>query len=217
MKTLILMLALAAASSAGEYAVLTTGYRLHVDRHENEGENVKLYQRDGGYTQLSASLVMRFEQELQDLTPVAAPVAAPAEPPIPAVVKKDPRELVEAAARKNGLPPHFVHSVVAAESGYKPDALSPKGAIGLMQLMPATAQTYNVDPHDPGQNVEAGAAYLRDLLVKYNGDARLALAAYNAGPGAVDKYKGVPPYAETQTYIERVLQKYKKADPQASR
>jgi soluble lytic murein transglycosylase-like protein len=217
MKTLFLMMALAAASSAGEYAVLTTGYRLHVDHHENEGENVKLYQRDGGYTQLSASLVMRYEQELEDLKAVPAPVGTPAGPELPAAAKKDPRELVDAAAKKNGLPPHFVHSVVAAESAYKPDARSPKGAIGLMQLMPATARTYNVDPNDPSQNVEAGAAYLRDLLVKYNGDARLALAAYNAGPGAVDRYKGVPPYAETQTYIERVLQKYRKADPQAGR
>jgi len=80
-----------------------------------------------------------------------------------------------------------------------------------MQLMPATAKAYGADPHDPSQNVEAGAAYLRELLIKYDGDARRALAAYNAGPGAVDKYNGVPPYAETQTYIERVLRGYKKA------
>jgi soluble lytic murein transglycosylase-like protein len=78
-------------------------------------------------------------------------------------------------------------------------------------LMPATAQAYGADPHDPAQNVEAGAAYLRELLIKYDGDPRRALAAYNAGPGAVDKYNGVPPYAETQTYIERVLRKYKKS------
>jgi soluble lytic murein transglycosylase-like protein len=90
-----------------------------------------------------------------------------------------------------------VHSVVSAESAYKTDAVSPKGAIGLMQLMPATAQSYGANPYDPSQNVEAGAAYLRELLIKYNGDARLALAAYNAGPGAVSKYNGVPPYAET--------------------
>jgi len=82
-----------------------------------------------------------------------------------------------------------------------------------MQLMPATAQAYGADAHDPAQNVEAGAAYLRDLLVKYNGDPRLALAAYNAGPGAVERYNGVPPYAETQTYIERVLRKYKQGTP----
>src|SRR5882724_3869118 len=208
MKTLILMLALAAQSVGGEFAMLATGFRLHADRHEFDGATVKLYQKDGGFTQLDAGLVTGFETEVE--VAVAAPAPAPVAPPV-VVAPKAPRELVEAAARKNGLPPNFVHSVVSAESGYKTDALSPKGAIGLMQLMPATAQTYGVNPHDPSQNVEAGAAYLRDLLIKYNGDARLALAAYNAGPGAVSKYNGVPPYAETQTYIERVLQKYKKA------
>ena len=210
MKTLILVLALSAQSFAGEFAVLSTGFRLHADHHELDGSTVKLYQKDGGVTQLDASLVTAYEKE------VDAPVAAAPVVPVPAktavAAKMAPRELVEAAARKNGLPPNFVHSVVAAESGYRPDALSPKGAIGLMQLMPATAQTYGADPHDPSQNVEAGAAYLRDLLIKYNGDARLALAAYNAGPGAVSKYNGVPPYAETQTYIERVLRRYKKSD-----
>ncbi|MGH9658710.1 MAG: lytic transglycosylase domain-containing protein, partial [Bryobacteraceae bacterium] len=80
-----------------------------------------------------------------------------------------------------------------------------------MQLMPATAKHYGVDPRDPAQNIEAGAAHLRELLLKYDGDAQRALAAYNAGPGAVHKYNGVPPYAETQTYVNRVLNKYKKA------
>jgi soluble lytic murein transglycosylase-like protein len=203
------MMALAAQSFAGEFAVLATGYRLHADRHEFEGATVKLYQKDGGFTQLDAGLVTGFETEVE--VALAAPVPSPAAPPV-VVAPKAPRELVEAAARKNGLPPNFVHSVVSAESGYKTDALSPKGAIGLMQLMPATARSYNADPHDPSQNVEAGTAYLRELLLKYNGDTRLALAAYNAGPGAVSKYNGVPPYAETQTYIERVLRKYKRSE-----
>jgi soluble lytic murein transglycosylase-like protein len=198
------MAALAAQCFAGEFAVLSTGYRLHADRHEFEGATVKLYQKDGGFTQLDASLVTGFEREVEMAVAAVAPAPAPVAPTV-VVAPKGPRELVEAAARKNGLPPNFVHSVVSAESGYKTDAVSPKGAIGLMQLMPATAQTYGANPHDPSQNVEAGTAYLRELLLKYNGDTRLALAAYNAGPGAVSKYNGVPPYAETQTYIERVL------------
>src|SRR5438876_369782 len=208
MKALILMLALAAQSAGGEFAVLARGFRLHADRHEFDGATVKLFQKDGGFTQLDSSLVSGFETEVE----VAAetPAVAPVPPPAVAAAKA-PRDLVDAAARKNGLPPNFVHSVVSAESGYKADVVSPKGAIGLMQLMPATAKAYGADPHDPGQNVEAGAAYLRELLIKYDGDARRALAAYNAGPGAVDKYNGVPPYAETQTYIERVLRGYKKA------
>src|SRR5258708_3913248 len=166
----------------------------------------ELDKKDAVSEHMDASLVPAFEQEV-GLPAAVAPV--PVAPVVARVLQ--PRELVEAAARKNGLPPNFVHSVVRAESGYKPDAVSPKGAIGLMQLMPATAKAYGADPHDPGQNVEAGAAYLRELLIKYDGDARRALAAYNAGPGAVDKYNGVPPYAETQTYIERVLRGYKKA------
>jgi soluble lytic murein transglycosylase-like protein len=207
MKALLLTLTLALPSFAGEFAVLSTGFRLHADRHEMLGSNVRLYQKDGGFSELDASLVAGFEQEVELPAPAPAVTAAlkPAAPELTA------RELVEAAARKNGLPPKFVHSVVAAESGYQANAVSPKGAIGLMQLMPGTAQAYGADPHDPAQNVEAGAAYLRELLIKYDGDARRALAAYNAGPGAVAKYNGVPPYAETQTYIERVLRKYKKS------
>jgi soluble lytic murein transglycosylase-like protein len=185
--------------------VLTNGFRLSAERHEQEGPAVRLYQKDGGFSQLDASMISGFEPDLEQ---PAAPAIAE-QPVIPAAPPPDPRELVDAAARKNGLPPKFVHSVVAAESGYRPDAVSPKGAIGLMQLMPATAAGYGADPHDPAQNVEAGSAYLRELLVKYDGVARRALAAYNAGPGAVDRYNGVPPYAETQTYVERVLRKYK--------
>src|SRR5260370_15983705 len=207
MKALLLLLTMPAGGFAGEFAVLSTGFRLHADRHEMDGSCVRLYQKDGGYSQLDVSLVTGFEQEVE----LPAPAAAPAPQAKPVVVDPTPRELVEAAAKKHGLPPKFVHSVVAAESGYQSNAVSPKGAIGLMQLMPATAQAYGADPHNPAQNVEAGAAYLRELLLKYEGDPRRALAAYNAGPGAVDKYNGVPPYAETKTYIERVLRKYKKS------
>jgi soluble lytic murein transglycosylase-like protein len=206
MKVLLLTLTLGLACFAGEFAVLSTGFRLHADHHELAGSTVRLYQKDGGYSELGASMVTAFEPEVE--LPAPPPVLAP---PATAVVERTPRELVDAAAKKNGLPANFVHSVVAAESGYQPNAVSPKGAIGLMQLMPATAQAYGANPHDPAQNVEAGAAYLRELLIKYDGDTRRALAAYNAGPGAVDKYNGVPPYAETQTYIERVLRKYKKS------
>jgi soluble lytic murein transglycosylase-like protein len=110
-----------------------------------------------------------------------------------------------------------VHSVAKAESGYRLDAVSPKGALGLMQLMPATAAELNVDPHDPAQNAEAGAEYLRDLLLKYENDPNQvskAVAAYNAGPGAVDKYNGIPPYRETIDYVNRVLKDYEKEQKQ---
>jgi soluble lytic murein transglycosylase-like protein len=108
------------------------------------------------------------------------------------------------------LPPAFVRAVVAVESGYQADAVSPKGAIGLMQLMPGTARELRADPKIPEQNVDAGTRYLRDLLLKYDNQAYHALAAYNAGPGAVDKYHGVPPYRETRNYILNVLRNWKK-------
>ena len=118
------------------------------------------------------------------------------------------------AAAKYKLPGSFVASVMKAESGFQPNALSPKGAIGLMQLMPETARTLGVDPHDPNQNAEGGAQYLRELLAKYENDPNqvlLALAAYNAGPAAVERYHGVPPYAETRQYILRVLKNWDQA------
>jgi soluble lytic murein transglycosylase-like protein len=94
------------------------------------------------------------------------------------------------------------------ESGYDPKAVSPKGAIGLMQLMPSTAETLGVKPDVISDNAAGGAKYLRELLVRYKGNAVLALAAYNAGPDAVQKYGGVPPYAETRQYVLRVLHEY---------
>lgn len=115
------------------------------------------------------------------------------------------RDLVEQAARRYGLDPALVDAVVRAESGYDPQATSPAGAVGLMQLMPATARALGVaDPYDPVQNVEGGVRYLRGLLDRF-GDVRLALAAYNAGPGAVVRFGGVPPYRETRAYVDRVL------------
>ncbi|MFH1537391.1 MAG: lytic transglycosylase domain-containing protein [bacterium] len=115
-------------------------------------------------------------------------------------------ELIGSAAGKNGLSEELINAVVKAESNFNPGAVSPKGAMGLMQLMPGTAAKYGVsDPFDPGQNLEAGSKHLRMLLDRYGGDLELALAAYNAGEGAVETYKGVPPYEETQAYVARVM------------
>ncbi|WP_243123195.1 lytic transglycosylase domain-containing protein [Thermaerobacter sp. FW80] len=113
--------------------------------------------------------------------------------------------LADVAARRHGLDPALLRAVIEVESGWNPLARSPAGALGLMQLMPATARALGVtDPWDPWQNLEAGARYLRQQLERF-GDIRLALAAYNAGPGAVQRYGDVPPYRETQAYVERVL------------
>lgn len=127
----------------------------------------------------------------------AAPRAAP-DAGIEALV-------VEHASRQS-LRPELVRAVIQVESGYNARALSPKGAMGLMQLMPATARDLGVDnPWDPAQNIRGGTAYLRQLLDRFGNDERLALAAYNAGPGAVDRYgRDVPPYRETQAYVNKV-------------
>ena len=117
-------------------------------------------------------------------------------------------ELLMRAALRQGLKPDFVRSVAMVESGLHQESLSPKGAIGLMQLMPVTAGQLGVDPKLAEQNALGGAAFLRQLLIKYNGNSALALAAYNAGPGAVDRYRGVPPYLETQRYVVKVLKEY---------
>jgi len=123
--------------------------------------------------------------------------------------------LIDAAIRE-GLEPEFVRSVAMVESGLKQNATSPKGALGLMQLMPRTAGELGVDPTAADQNARGGAAFLRQLLLKYKGDSALALAAYNAGPGAVDKYRGVPPYLETHRYIVKVLREYSRQTAKAS-
>lgn len=114
--------------------------------------------------------------------------------------------IIAEAAREHGLDPHLLTEVIRAESGFNPRAVSPAGAKGLMQLMDATARSLGVqDPFDPVQNVRAGARYLARLLERYSGDVRRALAAYNAGPGAVDRHNGVPPYRETQQYVGKIL------------
>jgi soluble lytic murein transglycosylase-like protein len=117
-------------------------------------------------------------------------------------------DLLVEHARKNDVRIDLVRAVVQVESAYNPQARSPKGAMGLMQLMPATAQEFAVsDPYDPADNVRAGVAYLRQLLDRYQNDEQLALAAYNAGPGAVDKHgQTVPPYRETRNYVAQINQ-----------
>lgn len=205
---LMLLVMTAAPVFAAETVVLNTGYRLHADRHEAVGEQVRLYQGEG-YVELPASAISGFESE-----PELPPIAIPVQPKPLQLISVEPlkpltpHDLAALAAKKFELPVEFVRSVMKAESNFRADVVSPKGAIGLMQLMQATARHLGVNPRDPKQNAEGGAQYLRELLVKYQqhpDQVILALAAYNAGPGAVEKYHGVPPYRETRAYILRVL------------
>jgi soluble lytic murein transglycosylase-like protein len=141
---------------------------------------------------------------LASMTP---PITEPEAHPEPSRAV-DTHALICAAAKKHRVPAAFVNSIVAAESNFNRDAVSRKGAIGLMQLMPATAEEYGADPNIPEQNVDAGTHYLRALMDKYGSrrsSLKRVIAAYNAGPGRVDRYHGVPPFRETRAYVVRVL------------
>jgi soluble lytic murein transglycosylase-like protein len=114
-------------------------------------------------------------------------------------------QLISMHSASQGISPDLVRAVIQAESAFNPSARSVKGAMGLMQLMPTTAAVYGVlDPYDPVENIRAGVSYLKSLLVRYSNNEELALAAYNAGPGAVEKYGAVPPYRETRAYVARI-------------
>jgi hypothetical protein len=151
--------------------------------------------------------------------PNAAPASAttgsfvPASTTVPSnsftVTRASLDQLVREASSRHRLDPDFVNSVIKYESNFQPRAVSNKGAQGLMQLMPGTASVLGVrDPFDPQANVEGGTAYLSQLMDQFNNDAVKALAAYNAGPHRVDQYHGVPPYAETQAYVARIVRDY---------
>jgi soluble lytic murein transglycosylase-like protein len=202
----VLALILAALPAfGGELAVLSSGMKLRADRHEQEGTQIRLF-HNGGVIEVPATLVTGFEQEEVAVAPPIAEV-----PEVKVSLSQSPKEMLREAALRSGLPPEFVQSVAQVESGMRPDAISPKGAIGVMQLMPGTAKILGADPHDTAQNIDAGTRLLRELLVKYNGDVVKALAAYNAGEGAVDRYQGVPPYNETRWYVKKVIDAYQKA------
>ncbi len=130
-----------------------------------------------------------------------------AAPPLPvaSAAARPARALIAAAAARQALSPALVEAIAAVESAHNPAAVSKKGAIGTMQLMPATARTLGVDPHDNAANIAGGAAYLRQLVDHFDGDLVRAIAAYNAGPAAVERARGVPAFAETRAYVDRVL------------
>ena len=213
------MLATQLPALAGEIAVLRNGFTIRCERREQTGDIIRLYTA-GGHIDIPASEIASFEQDDTPIPPepapqpapkqaAAAPVAKPAAPAAIQLQQVDLDQLVRDASNRNRLDPDFVNSVIKAESGFHPRAVSPKGAQGLMQLMPGTAALLGVaDPFDPKANVDAGTLYLSRLLDQYHDDPIKALAAYNAGAHRVDKYHGVPPFYETHAYIARIVRDF---------
>jgi len=192
----VLGLASSSASSA-EVAILRNGFSIRHQRHEARESVTRLYftESSSGYVDIPTDQIVYFEVE--EARPAPALKATP-----PATLE----EMVSAASNSNHIDPDLIMVLIGAESGFNASAVSPKGALGLMQLMPQTASRLGVgDPLDPLANVNGGTRYLRELLDLYHNDLVKALAAYNAGPKRVEQYRGVPPYAETQTYVAKVI------------
>ena len=193
------VLLIVSCSDAAEMANLRNGFSIRHERHEDQGVTTRLYLASGadaGYVDVATAEIDGYE-------------AAPPEPGAPTPAKADLASIIGDASARSRIDADFIASVIRAESGNNPRAVSRKGAQGLMQLMPQTASTLGVnDSFDPAENVDGGVRYLRELLMRYNGDAAKALAAYNAGPQRVQQYGGVPPYKETRAYVRRIITDY---------
>ena len=192
----------AAAPAAAELVLLTTGRTLAISGHAFEGDRVVLYLPNGGEIVCERSLIVRIEPDAAPAPPVQVMAEAPS--PLPA---RPFAGIIDAVSVRHGVPSALVYALIEVESAYRPAARSPKGAMGLMQLMPATVTRYEVtDPFDPTANIEAGTRHLRSLLDRYDDDVNRALAAYNAGEGPVRKFGGMPPYPETRRYVAKILE-----------
>ena len=200
---LLAFLLLALFASASEVAILRNGFTIRHDSRDVIGSTTRLYTSadKSGYVDIPTDQIERFEK---DLTPPPRTASAPA-----AISRPSLQQVIQGASDKQLLDVDLVNSVIRAESGFNSHAVSPKGARGLMQLMPGTATNLGVrDSFDPQANVEGGTQYLRWLLDRYNYDLAKALAAYNAGPHRVEQYRGVPPYAETRAYVARIIRDF---------
>jgi len=211
----VLFLALAVASSAAlasDVAVLRNGFSIRHERREVMGSVTRLYlTADGsGYVDVSTDEIDRFERDLSPPVPVMTHQNPTL--PAPSTAPENSQKLdavINSIGDLHHIDPDLINSVIHAESGFNPRAVSPKGAQGLMQLMPQTASHLGVaNAFDPRANVEGGTRYLRELLERYNFDLIKALAAYNAGPHRVEQYRGVPPYFETRAYVARVVRDF---------
>jgi len=194
-----LALVIPGQTAFAEIALLSNGLTLKLEGHRVEDGLLILVLEDGGELGVPPETVRGFVPD-EIVEEVVGPVGT------------DFRSLAIATARKHGLDPELVLAVVGVESAFRPKAVSSKGAQGLMQLMPATAASLGVtDALDPAQNLDGGVRHLGSLLTLYGGDLSRALAAYNAGEGAVARHGGIPPFKETREYVKRVLERYQRA------
>ena len=191
-------------ASAAEMALLRNGFSIRHERHEPRQAMTRLYftESQDNFVDIPSTEIVGYETIEAPTIPVAAPAALVAAPaPAPTL-----DAVLDAAGSRNNIDPDLIASVIRAESAFNPNAVSRKGAQGLMQLMPQTAAALGVqNALDPTDNVEAGTRYLRGLLDRYHNDLLKTLAAYNAGPQRVEQYHGVPPYRETRAYITRII------------
>jgi len=198
---LILVCLAAAVPARAELAFFASGTSMSIKGHRLDGDSLVLSLRSGGEIICDRDLIVRFAPDEMPYPEADAP-APPA--PLPAdAVPYGP--IIDAVSAAQGVPARLVRAVITVESGFRERARSRKGAMGLMQLMPATAKRFAVvDPYNARQNIEGGIKYLKTLLDRFPTVA-LALAAYNAGEAAVDRFRGIPPYGETSAYVARIL------------
>ena len=198
-----------ATSARAEIVFLTSNRTLSVKCHRVEGESIILTLRNGGEVTCDKSLIAKIVSDEVPYPPEPSEAVADAleqAAPADGLLETTPYgEIIAAMSEAHGVDPLLVRALIQVESNYRPKAKSPRGAMGLMQLMPSTAREYKVrNPFDPRANIEAGIKHLKSLIDRL-GSTEMALAAYNAGEGAVAKFNGIPPYQETRNYVTRIL------------
>lgn len=199
LRPITILLLLTGTMFAVEIAELRNGFTIRHRTRETVDGSVRLY-------------IDNQKKSFVDVPPAEIESYSSEPDPVAPEPTKSTGQIVNEASEKHGVDSDFIHSVIKQESAGNANAVSRTGARGLMQLMPGTASQLGVkDSFSPEQNVHGGARYLRELLERYNGDAIKALAAYNAGPNAVDRYHGLPPYRETRQYVQRVVRDYNKS------
>ena len=199
------------AIASAEIVFLSSGRTLSVKAHQIDGDSIILTLRSGGQVTCKKDLIEKIEA---DEVPYPEPAPAPAQAADQAPVQAEPErslladtpygDIIASLSETHGVNPMLVRALIQVESGYRPRARSSRGAMGLMQLMPSIAREYNVrNPFEPKANIEGGIRHLKSLIDRWG--YKTALAAYNAGEGAVAKFKGIPPYRETRNYVSRIL------------